>query len=211
MKVNITTPAAWALVVANLVPLFGVFWLGWDAFALLLLFWLENVVIGFFNVLRMAVARGNGSATASRFFLIPFFVIHFGAFTLGHGVMLFAIFSGLVGVGRPEPGELFGLVLEQVRDRHLEWSLLALFVSHGVSFVTNTLAGGEFRQMRLDKQMSRPYGRVVMMHLTVLVGALLAQLLGNNAWALVVLVGLKLAVDLRSHLAERRQMAPHHS
>lgn len=211
LKINITKPAVLALVVANLVPLVGVFWLGWDAFALLLLFWLENVVIGFYNVLRMAVARGNRSGATSRFILIPFFIIHFGAFTLGHGLMLFAIFSDLAGVGRPEPGELFGLVLGQVRDRHLEWPLLALFVSHGVSFATNTLAAGEFRQLRAEKLMGQPYHRIIMMHLTVLFGALLAHLSGNSAWALVVLVGLKLAVDWRSHLAERQRMTSGYS
>lgn len=197
--------SAWALIAANLVPLIGVLGFGWDVFSLLLLFWLENIAIGIVNVLRILVARGGGSAAAaSRFFLAPFFIVHFGGFTLGHGLMLFAIFSDTTGLPGPDPGELMPLVVEQVRARGLGWSFLALFVSHLVSFATNTLGAGEYKETHPAKQMGRPYGRIIVMHLTVLVGAFLAHWTGSSVWALVILVGLKLTVDLRAHLAERR-------
>jgi hypothetical protein len=40
-----------ALLAANAIPLFGVVFLGWDAFHIVLLYWAENIVIGF-NALR---------------------------------------------------------------------------------------------------------------------------------------------------------------
>jgi hypothetical protein len=46
-----------ALTVANLVPLFGVVFLGWDAAAIVLLYWIENLIIGLFNVLRMILVK----------------------------------------------------------------------------------------------------------------------------------------------------------
>ena len=46
-------PSALVLVAANLVPLAGVLFFGWSVFATLLLFWVENVIVGGFNVLRM--------------------------------------------------------------------------------------------------------------------------------------------------------------
>ncbi|MGA9779521.1 MAG: DUF6498-containing protein [Verrucomicrobiia bacterium] len=39
-----------ALVLANLVPVAGVFLFGWEIFPLMFLFWSENVIIGVFNV-----------------------------------------------------------------------------------------------------------------------------------------------------------------
>lgn len=45
------------LVAANRVPLAGVLFFGWSVFATVLLFWLENVILGAFNVLRMAWAQ----------------------------------------------------------------------------------------------------------------------------------------------------------
>ncbi len=46
-------PSGLALIAANLLPLLGVIFLGWDAFAILLLYWAENVVIGAINVLKI--------------------------------------------------------------------------------------------------------------------------------------------------------------
>lgn len=40
------------LVAANLAPLYGVLFLGWEVFPLLVLFWAENVVVGVLNAGR---------------------------------------------------------------------------------------------------------------------------------------------------------------
>jgi Family of unknown function (DUF6498) len=45
--------SAYALIAANLVPLFGVLFLGWDAFAIVAIYWAENVIIGVINLLKM--------------------------------------------------------------------------------------------------------------------------------------------------------------
>jgi hypothetical protein len=46
-------PSATVLVAGNLVPFAGVLFLGWDVFAVVFLPWLEDVVVGLFNVLRL--------------------------------------------------------------------------------------------------------------------------------------------------------------
>ncbi|MDH3417747.1 MAG: DUF6498-containing protein, partial [Gammaproteobacteria bacterium] len=51
----LSRPSAIVLIVANLVPLFGVLFLGWRVFDVIILYWAENVVIGVINVLRMIV------------------------------------------------------------------------------------------------------------------------------------------------------------
>jgi len=56
--------------------------------------------------------------------------------------------------------------------------------------------------------MQAPYSRVVVLHVTVLLGAMLIQLFHSPLWALLLLIGLKIGVDLRAHLKEhRRQQA----
>jgi uncharacterized protein DUF6498 len=59
-----TTPAArrWPvssaiLILANTAPLIGVLAHHWTVFAVVLLYWCENVIVGAFNVLRMLCAR----------------------------------------------------------------------------------------------------------------------------------------------------------
>src|SRR5436309_8211653 len=73
------TPSAVALIVANLVPLAGVLFLGWTLFATLLLFWLENVTVGVFSVLQLLAARPREPlAWGAKVLMVPFFMFHYG-------------------------------------------------------------------------------------------------------------------------------------
>ena len=55
-KLKITISLA-SLLGANIVPLIGVLFFNWDAGVVVLLYWLENVVIGFYNILRIVFLR----------------------------------------------------------------------------------------------------------------------------------------------------------
>ena len=44
--VELLTPSVIMVVVANLVPLYGLFSFQWQIFPILLLFWIENVLVG---------------------------------------------------------------------------------------------------------------------------------------------------------------------
>lgn len=83
------------LVLANVAPLIGVLAHYWTVFAVVLLYWCENVVVGVFNVLRMLCARPqDGLAWAGKAFLIPFFCVHYGMFTFVHGIFVLGLFGG---------------------------------------------------------------------------------------------------------------------
>jgi len=72
---------------ANLVPLFGVLALGWNVTPIMIFYWSENLVVGFYNVLKMRRAQGsvagsnttlNGRQVAQtdRRAMIAFFMSH---------------------------------------------------------------------------------------------------------------------------------------
>ena len=48
-----------ALIVANLIPLVGVLFLGWSVWQILIIYWLENGIVGLFNILKMQKAEGT--------------------------------------------------------------------------------------------------------------------------------------------------------
>jgi len=52
---------------------------------------------------------------------------------------------------------------------------------------------GEYQRASLNALMAQPYGRVVVLHLTVLFGGWVVMLLGSPLFALVLLVVLKTA------------------
>lgn len=198
------------LVAANLLPLFGVLFSDWSVFIVMSLFWLENVIIGAWNVPRMAtqLLRGQWGAL----FLIPFFIVHYGLFCAVQGLFVMGIF----GHDQPIPGgkieasplaafTLMGRLIEA--DPALWWAAAGMIASHGVSFLVNFLGSGEWKRVDAGSLMFAPYRRVVVLHFTILAGAGAIALLGAPVWGLVVLVIIKTVVDAAAHLAERKRLA----
>ena len=56
--------------------------------------------------------------------------------------------------------------------------------------------------------MRAPYGRVVVLHLTILVGAVAVATVGAPIAALAVVVVLKTGIDLAARLREHRRSGP---
>jgi hypothetical protein len=228
------SPVAVALLVAaNLVPLVGVLWLGWDLPTLVAIYWAENGVVGIFAVGRMLTAGAavtlpgtagltggrrlapppppppapGSSAMAvpagvARAMLVPFFLVHYGIFWFVHGVFVWTAFPmlfGTLGGGAP--------VVDGPDASVVLLAACALLVSHGASFVLNWILGGEHAASSAGAEMAAPYARVVILHLTILLGAFGAAILGAPLGALVVMVVLKTGVDLAAHLAERERAA----
>jgi len=207
-----------SLIAANAIPVWGVLFLGWDAFYIVLLYWAENIVVGFYNVLKMVFAGvGHPAAHLGKLFLIPFFIVHYGGFTAVHGFFVLALFHD--GGQGPPMGRmnwpcflvfvqmLFNVVkyMYSVVPPQVRFAVLALFISHGVSFVQNYLLKGEYATARPEKLMGSPYGRVVVMHIAILAGGFLTMAIGSPAPLLVVLVVLKTILDVSLHNREHKK------
>jgi len=214
-------------------PLAGVVFFGWSVFIVLFSCWMENAVIGVFNVLRMAVASGGivsgalkvpagaipGFATRGKVpgvlkaLLIPFFMFHYGVFTLVHGVFVVAFFSGMhwtpMGPGRwrlDSPLPTLATLHDQLPSGILI-VLVGMIVNHGVSYVTNFIQNGEYRRVNVLQLSVQPYYRVAVLHLTILAGGFAVLHTGANQLAVAALVLLKIAFDLYAHVSERRKFA----
>jgi hypothetical protein len=199
-------PSVIGLLLANLIPVFGVMELHWEIFPLMFLFWSENVIIGLINVLKMLAASPDLPVSwAGKLFTIPFFCVHYGMFTFVHGVFVIALFGGDLkhGAGFPGP-ETFWRIMQ---ENHLGWAVLGLAISRGISFAANYIGNGEYQRASLPQLIAQPYGRIVVMHLAILGGGFLMLALHSPVWGLLLLVALKTALDLRGHFAEREKFA----
>ena len=87
----------------------------------------------------------------------------------------------------------------------LALSALALAVSHGVSYFVNYLGRGEYLRVSPQEQMMSVYGRVLVLHITILGGAFMVALFGTPLAALALLVALKTLADLFFHVREHRR------
>jgi len=191
---SITSPSTLALIGVNLIPLAGVLFLGWKLGDVMVLFWAESAVIGFWNVIKLAVV-GKWAAL----FAAPFFVGHFGGFMAGHFLFIYYLFVRGINAAGPEPGVWAALL-----DLFVPlWpALAALFISHGVSFFTNYLGRREYLGTDLKTQMGEPYKRIIVIHLTIIIGGFLTMLLRTPTAALLLLIALKTATDLYAHRKE---------
>ncbi len=199
-------PSVVALIAANLVPLYGVLAWGWDLFELMVLYWMETGIIGLFAITQMAL-----TARWAALFLVPFFIVHFGGFMTGHMVFLVTMF-GPQQV--PRFSEIPGFVAGMVAGAGFWIAVLALFASHFVSFVLNVLGPmirgwfGRRPRAALPVQsgemdgsvMTASYGRVIVMHVTILIGALLVEVFQTKLAAFILLIALKTVVDVAAHV-----------
>lgn len=197
------------LILANLVPLAGVVWWGWDAFVLLCLYWLETAVIGFWTILRVTtLSRGNGSpggrSIAAALGMGGFFTVHAGLFMTVHMVFLWALFAGPWAAKIHDARDFIRLI---VIGMGLWIPLIALFVGQGAVFVNDAVNRFAFGKAlpssaNTGEIMGGFYKRIVLMHLAIMGGAFVAQMIGTVA-PLVVLVLLKTAIEVRLWMRAR--------
>jgi len=167
-------PSVRVLVGVNLVPLFLVSFGNWSIFKVLSVYWMESGVIAFYQVFRFVKWDMGGSLPARvvKWLVIPFFLLHFGAFMAGHGYLLVVIFNL----------DELEAALEQGREMERLWEivrgcftldtvavLLLLFLSHGFSYVKNYLGRGEYVGKSVSAMMGNPYRRIFVMHMTLMV------------------------------------------
>jgi hypothetical protein len=170
------------LVGANLFPLVALLTGAWGAGDVLVTYWLENVAVGIWQVVKLVTAQGTDPVTGpagaprgvletgvvmtgangarvqlpsvvARLFVTGFFAVHYGMFTLVHGVFTFLLArqSGTRGSVAS-----FALVF------------LALLLSHGLSTAVHWFGRGERRELGLMATMKQPYGRIFVLHLAVI-------------------------------------------
>jgi Family of unknown function (DUF6498) len=199
------------LVTVNLLPLYGVLAYDWDVAALVLLYWSENLVIGFYSLLKMLVASPVGGVLQGLFFCM-----HYGGFCAVHGLFILSLlWDADVSVLQDDSWPFLLVFIQLLVDVVRQALALAppaalvafagLVLSHGVSFVSNVLLGEERQQQDLKTLMMAPYGRIVILHCTVLFGGWAVMALGQPVGMLLVLVALKLAVDVAMHLRSHRR------
>lgn len=192
------TTTSIVLIAANLLPLWAVLNGAAGVGDVFVVYWFENVVVWFTSTVKILTARGGTAGIAEPRSNVPiagFFALHFGLFTIVHGVFSFiiaALSGGFTGGPRT-------------------WLLLlaAILVSHLVSLGLNWFGQGEREVVSARRAMTVPYPRMVVLHLSVIGGFFLLlgpgrlDGTGNAVAPVALLCGLKTLVDVLFHVRER--------
>ncbi len=204
-----------ALVLANLVPVFGVLWLHWDVGAIVVLYWTENLVVGFYNLLKMLLTGGKSALGT-----MLFFCLHYGGFCAIHGMIVLELtqFAGEISTQLPGaswPGPLvviqkilyFGQQILDAAPPEFGWACIALLLSHGASFLLLFVGQQEYRHTSVDALMAAPYKRIMVLHVAVIIGGFMVIELGQPLGLLLALVALKIVMDIMLHKRAHRALS----
>jgi len=205
---------------ANSIPVTGVIFLNWNPYMILFIYWGESLIIGLFNLLKMIISGSveNGRFSSSGFKdssgLCIFFTIHYGLFMLVHGIFIFVFmllslsmeiernggaFDPFSAVNFLLPGSM--TVIDFLESEFS--AVIALFLSHLISFYLYFIKSGEYNHTNAETYMMHPYKRIIIMQMTIIFGAFALFVSGfKSAVFIIVWIGVKILFDLKIHVSE---------
>ena len=200
-------PLAWLTLLVDLLPVIAVVFFGWKAVPLVALYWLENLIIGGFTILRMlGTAANNLVNLAGAAFLIPFFTVHYGMFCFGHGVFLRSFAGG------EESGGLSGGGMRSLVDwalgsgPHMMWFVTAIIAVNAVFYVSDFILRGGYREAQLQAEMFAPYGRIVTLHVAIILGAGIMMAFGEPLLGVLILICLRVVFGMILNVLRQRRI-----
>lgn len=191
----------WVLIIANIIPVFGVIFLKWNVGPIMLLYWSETAIMLFFNVMKMLWAKGEimpnqdtqnikPAAKADRRTMIEVFIIVYGAFVAAHGVFIVMIF--------------FRINYERVLTTGFCAAFMVLFVNHAVSFKKNFINSDDYKRVSYIQLfhpfMNEPPVRIFIMHITLIGIGIFTQAKDSPLYWLLILIAVKTCFELYSYL-----------
>lgn len=192
----------------DLAPVLGVLAFGWGAAPIVMLYWLENLVIGVFTVGRILLSgfmQARVPGVLGALFLCAFFTFHYGMFCMGHGVFLFSFLSDGPAL-TPDfgPGgllEMAGMALHSASGLPFVLSLIIGWQAY-VFVMDDWLAGGLVESNPMT-EMFMPYGRIVVLHIGIFAGAFALMWIGDPMIGVLGLILLRVLFGLFLNVRRR--------
>lgn len=203
-----------SIIIVNIIPIIGIIFFGWTLFSILFIYWFESFTIGIFNVIKMFFCRtfpvsrikndnvkipnlnGSGVEIFLGMIYIPFFMFHYGMFLFGHLIFINAIQSIMNN----------SVNIFQQNYEGIIFPVVAIFLSHAVSFFSNFIAKKEYKKTSIAGLMISPYKRVVVMQITLIFGTFILMLTSIPTFVVILFIILKVYFDLKAHDNEHESL-----
>jgi hypothetical protein len=181
------------LIVANVVPIVALVRTGEPVGAILIIYWMQLVIIGFWNVIKLIVVTRLRALV-----FVPMFVITYMA--------IISVFGFIAGGLLDD--QMQGTVWQKNFSPWNYWvPAMMFFVTHGLSFFRNFIGRREYHNTDWEKQISQPFLRAFPMWAAAFVGGIFGSFFTHAAFAAAFVVPVKIALDLLGHFAEHGMLA----
>ncbi len=193
-----------ALLLTNLLLIVLAIALHWNVGELMLLFWIENIIIGFYGILRIIFFQGRPGEDEIEInqhqmkkqqlkgILVPFFILHFGFFCFIHASFIEAFFGGEF-IGKPNH------LLSWQSIWSLKFGIFAIFFSYGVDFIARYILKKERETVSFQELLIGPYRRIFVIQILLMAAGILFILFLSKVPAFVYIVlffGMRAFVEL---------------
>lgn len=188
-------PSLWSLLFSNLITIFFAITENWNLPTVILVYWFQTIIIGFFNFIRILQLKkfstegfniNNQPAQPTQGMKIVtafFFLFHYGFF---HLIYLSFFIKDLSPNTHQD-------VLNSMELKYILLTALLFFVNHLFSYLYNRPK--DTKKQNIGSLMFYPYARIIPMHLTITLGSLFGNML------LFFLI-LKTFADILMHIIE---------
>jgi hypothetical protein len=191
-----------AIIIANLIPVYGVWFEGWSAVEAFIVYALETLIIGMLTVLKLLIATltkgrdtwyNKGTSTpVSGLFFVFFFILHFGIFA----AVQTTVFSQTADITPKGSGAMhFFFHWYTYINKDIAIMLGGFLVSYLVSNFIPFLLNGDYRKKPMMLLMFEPYARIFIQQLTVILGSMFLSFGFGKGFILVFAVA-KLFFDV---------------
>ena len=189
------TTGEYLLIIVNLIPLYGVWFEGWNASQMFLVYCLETIIIGIVNVLKMACVtffvrkkdtwqNGGKSTMLSGWFFIFFFIMHYGFFVFVQTQIFFSV-SGLV------PGGSFLTSYSKIPallGDNGKLMLLIFIAYYTFQNVFDFFLSGNYKTISLGRLMFEPYIRIFVQQFVVIIGSMFLSFGAGKIFILIFII-----------------------
>jgi hypothetical protein len=207
----------WLLILVNLIPLYCVWFEGWNASQVFLVYCLETVIVGIINVLKMACVtifvkssdtweNGGSTSQQSGWFFIFFFIVHYGFFVFVQTQIFFGV-SGLI----PD-GSLLGNYnkIPELLGNNGKLMLLIFVAYYTLQNFFDFFLSGNYKTISMGRLMFEPYIRIFVQQIVVIAGSMFLSFGAGKIFILVfviVKIFFELFVNFNRYMAiaEKRQ------
>lgn len=189
------TQGDWSLIIANLIPVIGVWFFKWRANEVFLVYCLETIIIGGFTLIKLCISGISGKTTDTWetqggskinqpfWFFMIFFLVHYGMFV----TIQMGIFFSVSGIGDGNGITFWNFFSKWptllTNDAFI--MLAAFIASYGIRLTTDFILTGDYKSSSLGYIMFQPYGRIFIQQVTVILGSMFLSFGAGKVFILV--------------------------
>ncbi|MFA6524922.1 MAG: DUF6498-containing protein [Patescibacteria group bacterium] len=216
IKNGLKSNSAKILLSVNFIPIIGVMFFDWNLFSIMFLYWLENLVIGIYSLLKIKktyyylISKQKNLSVASRVLAtwgqVMSFVFNYGLYTIVHGVFVIAMFGmstatspTIVNLG---PVKISDIIWPEISILGILLSFIMLIISHGFSYYNNFIAQEEYKYYTINYLSKSSFERVIALHFIIVISGFIILAMGYSKLTIVILIIIKTLIDFYAHSKE---------